>query len=107
MPGNIDSLASVIAAHLREWEGSPPFVELAIFATTMPGRSRTLSIGSASRIWERRWRAGCFMRLCGATFTYACAYTARCGHALGGDERARAGGFQNLLWNERAKMLDL
>src|SRR5262245_11148230 len=46
-------------------------------------------------------------RLCGAAFTYACAYTARCGHALGGDERERAGGFQHLLWTERANLLDL
>jgi len=46
-------------------------------------------------------------RLCGAAFAYACAYTARCGHALGGDERERAGGFQHLLWSGRARLLDL
>ncbi|HZN28303.1 MAG TPA: hypothetical protein VFB88_02990, partial [Xanthobacteraceae bacterium] len=33
MPGRIDDLASVIAAHLREWDTSPPFVELAIHAS--------------------------------------------------------------------------
>src|SRR5262245_26541554 len=32
-------------------------------------------------------------RLCGAAFAYACAYTARCGHALDGDTRERAGAF--------------
>lgn len=31
MNRGIDRLAAVIAAHLREWEPSPPFVELAIF----------------------------------------------------------------------------
>jgi hypothetical protein len=31
MSSGIDRLAAVIAAHLREWEPSPPFVELAIF----------------------------------------------------------------------------
>src|SRR5207302_7740456 len=29
----VDHLASIIAAHLREWVPSPPFVELAIFST--------------------------------------------------------------------------
>ena len=46
-------------------------------------------------------------RLCGAAFTYACAYTARCGHAGGADERKRDGTFQHLVWNEREKLLDL
>ena len=46
-------------------------------------------------------------RLCGAAFAYACAYTARCGHAGGADERTRDGTFQHLVWNEREKLLDL
>lgn len=36
-------------------------------------------------------------RTCGAAFAYSCAYTARCGWALGTDERARAGTFQALV----------
>jgi hypothetical protein len=32
-------------------------------------------------------------RVCGAAFAYACAYTARCGHALGVDERNADGRF--------------
>jgi hypothetical protein len=46
-------------------------------------------------------------RLCGAAFAYACAYTARCGQALGADERAIPGTFQHLVWNERQRLLDL
>src|SRR5262245_35310508 len=46
-------------------------------------------------------------RLLGASFAYACAYTARCGHALGGDEREKAGSFQHLVWTERADLLEL
>ena len=46
-------------------------------------------------------------RLCGDSFAYACAYTARCGHAGGGDAREQPGTFQNLLWSERANLLDL
>jgi len=45
--------------------------------------------------------------LCGATFAYARAYTARCGYAGGGDAREQPGTFQNLLWSERANLLDL
>jgi hypothetical protein len=33
MKDGVDHLASVIAAHLREWEPSPPFVELAVYGT--------------------------------------------------------------------------
>ena len=36
--GGIAHLTSAIAAHLREWEPSPPFVELAIFETSDPQR---------------------------------------------------------------------
>jgi hypothetical protein len=46
-------------------------------------------------------------RLCGAAFAYACAYTARCGHAGGADERKIDGTFQHLVWNERARLLNL
>jgi hypothetical protein len=46
-------------------------------------------------------------RLCGAAFGYACAYTARCGHALGADERKMDGTFHHLVWSERARLLDL
>ena len=46
-------------------------------------------------------------RLCGACFAYACAYTARCGHAGGKDEREMPGTFQHLAWNERISLLDL
>jgi Phosphotransferase enzyme family len=46
-------------------------------------------------------------RLCGASFAYACAYTARCGHAGGGDDRERPGSFQHLVWSERTNLLDL
>jgi hypothetical protein len=46
-------------------------------------------------------------RLCGACFAYACAYTARCGHASGKDERETPGTFQYLVWNERISLLDL
>jgi hypothetical protein len=46
-------------------------------------------------------------RLCGASFAYACAYTARCAHSGGADQRATPGTFQHLVWNERAKLLGL
>jgi hypothetical protein len=45
--------------------------------------------------------------LCAASFAYACAYTARCGHALGKDQRDKAGTFQHLVWTERSNLLDL
>jgi Phosphotransferase enzyme family len=45
--------------------------------------------------------------LCAACFAYACAYTARCGHALGEDEREQAGTFQHLLWTERGRLLEM
>lgn len=34
---------------------------------------------------------------CAAMFAYACAYTARCGHALGVEERDVPGTFQHLV----------
>ena len=36
-------------------------------------------------------------RLCGAAFAYAVAYTARCSHALGHDDRREVGTFQHLI----------
>jgi hypothetical protein len=36
-----------------------------------------------------------------------CAYTARCGHALGPDQRGVNGTFAHLLWTERERLLDL
>jgi hypothetical protein len=46
-------------------------------------------------------------RLCGATFAYACAYTARCGHALGIDDRAAPGTFGALVASHGARLLAL
>jgi hypothetical protein len=46
-------------------------------------------------------------RLCAAAFAYSCAYTARCGHALGKDERDRVGTFAHLVWTERENLLAL
>ena len=43
--------------------------------------------------------------LCAAAFAYSCAYTARCGHALGKDERGEAGTFAYLVWTEREDLL--
>ena len=44
------------------------------------------------RPFDRAERAAC-----AAVFAYACAYTARCGHALGRDERDVPGTFQHLV----------
>jgi hypothetical protein len=46
-------------------------------------------------------------RLCGACFAYAIAYTARCGHAGGGDERETPGTFQHLAWSERGNLFNV
>jgi hypothetical protein len=46
-------------------------------------------------------------RLCGAAFTYSMAYTARCRHALGNDERATPGTFQQLVATLGRRMLQL
>lgn len=46
-------------------------------------------------------------RLCGAGFAYAVAYTARCGHALGRDERDEPGTFQHLIARHGVELLDL
>jgi hypothetical protein len=45
--------------------------------------------------------------LCSSCFAYAGAYTARCSHALGKDEREKAGTFQHLVWTERSNLPDL
>jgi hypothetical protein len=44
-------------------------------------------------------------RLAHNSLVYACAYTARCGHALGRDDREVMGTFQHLLWTEGATLL--
>jgi hypothetical protein len=46
-------------------------------------------------------------RLCGACLAYASAYTARCGHADGRDERETPGTFQHLVWNERGNLFEV
>jgi hypothetical protein len=46
-------------------------------------------------------------RLCGACLAYASAYTARCGHAGGHDERETPGTFQHLVWSERGNLLEV
>jgi hypothetical protein len=46
-------------------------------------------------------------RLCGACLAYASAYTARCGHAGGRDEREMPGTFQHLVWSERGNLFDV
>jgi hypothetical protein len=45
--------------------------------------------------------------LCAAAFAYSCAYTARCGHALGKDERGEVGTFAHLAWTERERLLGM
>ncbi|HWO25672.1 MAG TPA: hypothetical protein VNO30_43335 [Kofleriaceae bacterium] len=54
------------------------------------------------RRFERAERAAC-----AATFAYACAYTARCGHALGRDERDEPGTFQHLVARHGGGLLAL
>jgi hypothetical protein len=46
-------------------------------------------------------------RLCGACLAYASAYTARCSHASGRNEREMPGTFQHLVWMERGALFDL
>jgi hypothetical protein len=46
-------------------------------------------------------------RTCSGVFAYACAYTARCGHALGVDEREVPGTFQHLVHSEGRRLLSL
>jgi hypothetical protein len=46
-------------------------------------------------------------RQCGAAFAYSCAYTARCGHALGADERGAPGTFMHLVASEGQRLLAL
>jgi hypothetical protein len=44
---------------------------------------------------------------CGGAFAYSCAYTARCEHALGLDQRDRPGTFQHLVAKHAASLFDL
>ena len=46
-------------------------------------------------------------RLCAAAFTYACAYTARCSHALGVDERLVHGTFAALVAQHGPRLLEI
>ena len=46
-------------------------------------------------------------RLCGGAFTYAVAYTARCGHASGVDLRHQPGNHQHLIAAHGTDLLDL
>jgi hypothetical protein len=46
-------------------------------------------------------------RACGAAFAYSCTYTARCGHALGQDQREEVGTFQHLVAKHGARLIDL
>jgi hypothetical protein len=46
-------------------------------------------------------------RLCVACLAFASAYTARCSHAVGGDERETPGTFQHLVWSERVSFFDV
>lgn len=142
MDDGVAHLGSIIAAHLREWDTSPAFVELAIFksddarviaaaidafcarhlgARVAGGLFHQSSIGSVTGVMlsEARAFVGDYetargssfsppeRRLCAAAFAYSCAYTARCGHALGKDERGEAGTFAHLAWMEREGLLAL
>jgi len=47
-------------------------------------------------------------RLCGAAFAYACAYTARCGHAIDATaEREHPGSFGALVAREGLRLLEV
>ena len=46
-------------------------------------------------------------RLCGAALAYSCAYTARCGHSSGVDEREKPGTFMHLVAREGLRLLEL
>lgn len=45
-------------------------------------------------------------RVARASLVYACAYTARCGHALANDQREITGSFQHLLWTQGMRLLE-
>jgi hypothetical protein len=45
--------------------------------------------------------------LCGACFAYSVAYTARCGHSIGQDERHQPGTFQHLIATHGSYLLNL
>jgi hypothetical protein len=63
-------------------------------------------VGDYERARGRRFSAE-ERGLCGACLAYASAYTARCGHADGRDERETPGTFQHLLWNERGNLFEV
>jgi hypothetical protein len=80
---------------------------------SLPEHKQAPSLGEAAA-FVREYEAvrgasflGDERELCAACFAYACAYTARCGHALGRDEREKVGTFQHLVWTERSNLLSL
>jgi hypothetical protein len=75
MDDGVAHLGSIIAAHLREWDTSPAFVELAIFES------------DDARVIAAAIDAFCARHL-----------GARCGHALATDERGEASAFAHLAW---------
>jgi hypothetical protein len=91
----------------------PPHPELARVSAPVEGRTVGMQCSSpAYRLRGLRGGRGALFsvaerQLCGAAFAYSCAYTARCGHALGNDERCKKGTFQHLLWHEREALLAL
>jgi hypothetical protein len=46
-------------------------------------------------------------RACGGAFAFSCAYTARCGHALGQDQREMPGTFQHLVAKQGDRLFEL
>ena len=81
------------------------------WSRTPPAAAPTLDEARAFVADYERARGRAFAaderRLCGAAFAYACAYTARCGWALGVDERARPGTFMHLVADEGLRLLEL
>jgi hypothetical protein len=98
-PALVGAIAHAFAADWSTPDGPPPAPTLdearAFVADYEHARGRAFDEG------ERR--------LIGAAFAYSCAYTARCGHALGTgtDERDRPGTFMHLVWHERERLLTL
>ncbi len=81
MDDGVAHLGSIVA-HLREWDTSPAYVELAIFES------------DDARVIAAAIDAFCARHL-----------GARCGHALGKDERGEVGTFAHLVWTEREDLL--
>jgi hypothetical protein len=84
--------ARVLCGLLDRW--SPTLAEARAFVDEF-----AVARGAAFTADERR--------LCGGASTYACACTARCGHACGADERDVPGTLHHLAWTEGANLLTL